>query len=286
MTTLKIEPLTPTIGAEISGVDLNGGLDQAAQDAVYDALIEHLVIFFRDQDVTPQAQLRFAECFGEIDRPHHIYPHVEGHERVVLLKNGPDTPPDTNEWHTDLTFYAEPPFASILSAREVPASGGDTLWANMYAAYDSLPEAMKAMLEGLEAVHDIGDFRNDYYRDGGVEGLNAALARTGSAVHPVVQRHPVTGRPFLYVNAPFTRQILGMPGDASDRLLRYLYDHMNQPEYQVRFRWRAGSLAMWDNRVTQHYAVSDYYPHHRTMHRVTVVKDRRAEGKAGLREAG
>ena len=134
----------------------------------------------------------------------------------------------------------------------------------MYSAYESLPDAIKQMLEGLEAVHDFGDFRNDFYRAGGVEGLKAALIETGTAVHPVVPRHPITGRPFLYVNAPFTRHILGMPGDASDRLLRYLYDHMNQPENQVRFRWRKDALAMWDNRVTQHYAVYDYFPGHRT----------------------
>lgn len=130
----SIDPVTPTIGAEIAGLDLSRPLDPATLDAVYRALIDHLVIFFRDQDLTPAAHLAFAESFGEIDKPHPIYPHAAGHPNVMLLKHGPDSKPDTNEWHTDLTFYERPPFASILYAVEVPATGGDTLWANMYAA--------------------------------------------------------------------------------------------------------------------------------------------------------
>ena len=273
----SIRPLTPTIGAELSGLDLSRAMDQETSDAVYQALLDHLVIFLRDQAIGPADQLAFAEGFGEIDRPHPIYPPAEGHPNVVLLDNGPDRRPDTAEWHTDLTFYERPPFASILLAKQVPDCGGDTLWSNMYAAYDTLPPGMKADLEGLTAIHDLGDFRNDFVGDGqDREALNAAISRTGSALHPVVPRHPVTGRPYLFVNQPFTRHIVGLSTRESDRLLRYLYDHLDRPEFQVRFQWRAGSLAMWDNRVTQHYAVDDYYPHRRVMHRVTVVEDRRA----------
>ena len=272
----SIDPLTPTIGAEISGLDLSEPLGPETLDAVYQALIDHLVIFFRGQDLPPAAHLAFAESFGEIDKPHPVYPHAEGHPNVVLLKHGPDHKPDTNEWHTDLTYYEAPPFSSILYAVEVPASGGDTLWANMVAAYDALPPEIKSHIDGLEAIHDLGDFRNDFLAAGGLEGLNQAMAREGSAVHRVAPRHPVTGRRFLYVNQPFTRLITTMNMRESDRLLRYLFDHIARPEFQVRFRWRPGSLAMWDNRVTQHYAVDDYRPHGRTMHRVTVVHDRRA----------
>ncbi len=273
----SIDPVTPTIGAEISGVNLSGPLDEATLDAIYQALLDHLVIFFRDQDLKPDAHLAFAESFGEIDKPHPIYPHAEGHPNVVLLKHGADSKPDTNEWHTDLTYYAEPPFASILHAIEVPATGGDTLWANMYAAYESLPAEMKSHLDSLEAIHDMGDFRNDFLGEGGSIGkLNEAMARQGSALHPVVPRHPVTGHRYLYVNQPFTRMIAGLYMRQSDRLLRYLYDHIERPEFQVRFRWRPSTVAMWDNRVTQHYAVDDYRPDRRTMHRVTVVNDRRA----------
>ncbi len=282
--TVSIDPLTPTVGAEISGVDLSGRLDHGTLDALYQALLDHLVIFFRDQEIAPSAQLAFAESFGAIDRPHPVYPHATGHPNVVLLQSGPDKKPDTNQWHTDLTFYENPPFASVLYAKEVPATGGDTLWASMIAAYEALPAEIKSLIEDLEAVHDLGDFRNDYLAKGGVKALDEALAREGSAVHPVAPRHPVTGRRCLYVNQPFTRMIVGMDLRDGDRLLRYLLDHIDRPEFQVRFRWRPGSLAMWDNRVTQHYAVNDYYPQRRTMHRVTVVDDRRA--REGWRKAG
>jgi taurine dioxygenase len=275
-TPFSIEPLTPSIGAEISGLDLRKSLDEATLDALYGALLDHLVLFFRDQSLPPAAHLAFAETFGEIDRPHPVYPHAEGHPNVVLLENGPDRKPDTNEWHTDLTYYENPPFASILHALEVPACGGDTLWASMYAAYEALPAEIKSHLEGREAIHDMGDFRNDFLAGGGVPALDEAMARTGSAVHPLVPRHPVTGRPHLYVSQPFTRLVVGMNARESDRLLRYLFDHIERPEFQVRFRWRPGALAIWDNRVTQHYAVNDYLPQRRRMHRVTVVSDRRA----------
>ncbi len=284
----SIDPLTPTIGAEIVGLDLSRPLDPATLDAVYRTLIDHLVIFFRDQELPPARQLAFAESFGEIDKPHPVYPHAEGQPNVVLLEHGPDSKPDTNQWHTDLTFYEQPPFASVLYAVLVPATGGDTLWANMYAAYDALPAEMKALVDGREAIHDLGDFRNDFLAEGGIGRLNRALAEQGSALHPLAPHHPVTGRRYLFVNQPFTRMVAGMDMRASDRLLRYLYDHIERPEYQVRFRWRSGSLAMWDNRVTQHYAVDDYRPNRRTMHRVTVVNDRRARdgGRPAARLAG
>lgn len=279
---ITITPLTPTIGAEISGVDLGRPLDAATEDAIYQALLDHLVIFFRDQDISPERHLAFSESFGELDRPHPLYAQVPGHERIVMLVNDADNPPDTDGWHTDLTFQAEPPFASILIAREVPESGGDTLWANMYAAYEALPDDMKRYLQGLSAVHDMGDFRNAFTvgeTDG--ERLLAATQRFGCAIHKVVQTHPVTGRRFLYVNEGFTVHIVGQTARESRRLLTYLLDHINRPEYQVRFRWRNGSVAMWDNRCTQHYAVSDYLPAYRCMHRTTVIKDRRAESWDG-----
>ena len=281
---ITISPLTPTIGAEISGVDLGRPLDTAHEDAIYQALLDHLVIFFRDQDITPERHLAFSQSFGELDRPHPLYAQVPGHERIVMLANDAQNPPDTDGWHTDLTFLAEPPFASILVAREVPESGGDTLWASMVAAYDALPEDMKHYLEGLSAVHDMGDFRNSFAvgeTDG--ERLLAATQRFGCAIHPLVKTHPVTGRKFLYVNEGFTVHIVGQTARESRRLLNYLLDHINRPEYQVRFRWQSGSVAMWDNRCTQHYAVSDYLPAYRCMHRTTVVRDRRAEGRQNER---
>ena len=179
-----IKPLTPAIGAEISGVNLGKLLDSATEDAIYQALIDHLVIFFSDQDVSPERHLAFAQSFGELDTPHPVYAHVPGYERIVQLANDADNAPDTDGWHTDLTFKDEPPFASILIAREVPESGGDTLWANMYAAYDALPSDMKAQLKPLSAVHDMGDFRNDF-TEGETSGerLLAATQKFGCAIH-------------------------------------------------------------------------------------------------------
>lgn len=277
----EVDPVTPSIGAEIRGLELGEPLTESVADRLYEVLLEHLVVFFRDQDLGPNEQLAFAASFGEVDEPHPVYPHVEGFAQVVLLESGPDKKPDTNEWHTDLTFYEHPPFASILWAREVPTSGGDTMWANMYDAYDALPGEVKQLIGDKQAIHDCGDFRNDFLAEGGVSGLNASLARTGSAVHPVAPRHPVTGRRYLYINPPFTRMIVGMSWNDSQRLLDYLFDHIDSPEFQVRFRWRPRSLAMWDNRVTQHYAVNDYWPARRSMHRVTVVRDRRASPACG-----
>ena len=278
----RIDPVTPAIGAEISGLDLSRPLDPETQDAVYQALIDHLVIVFRGQEITPEAHLALARGFGELDQPHQIYPHVDGFENVMLLANGPDNPPDTNDWHTDLTFNQRPPFASILYAAHVPTSGGDTLWASMYAAYDALPADLKAHIAELRAIHDMGDFRNGYLGAGGETAeLNGAMARLGSAVHPIVQRHPISGRRYLYVNRSFTQLVAGQQKRDSDRLLAYLYDHMERPEFQMRHRWTQHDLIMWDNRVTQHYACADYLPQQRRMHRVTVVADRRVEAAGG-----
>ena len=272
----RTDSLTPAIGAEITGLDLGRPLDRSTEDALYQALLDHLVIFVRGQEVTPAAQLALARSFGTLDRPHPIYPHVEGFDQVMLLKNGPDNPPDTNDWHTDLTFKAAPPFASILYGVEIPPTGGDTLWASMYAAYDALPNDIKAHIADLRAVHDMGDFRNGYLGpDGDASALDAAMTELGSAIHPVVQHHPVTGRPYLYVNRSFTVLVAGVQKRDSDRLLGYLFDHLERPEFQVRFRWSRGALVFWDNRVTQHYACADYLPHRRCVHRVTVVDDRR-----------
>jgi taurine dioxygenase len=274
---LRIDALTPAIGANITAIDISQPIDGDTLDAIYQALIDHLVIIFPEQTILPAAHLAFAESFGELDQPHHVYPHVPGFERIVSLENDADRPPETNAWHTDLTFKQNPPFASILYARAVPVTGGDTLWASMYAAYDALPSGMKEQLAGLSAVHDMGSFRNQYLaRENGVQALNEAMAKVGSAVHPMVRNHPVTGRPFLFVNQSFTTHVVGMSSHESHRLLRYLFDHINQPEFQFRLRWQANSLVMWDNRVTQHYAVADYMPHYRLMHRVTVIDDRRA----------
>lgn len=279
--TLQIKRLTPSIGAEISGVNLSASLNQSTLDVIYGALMDHLVIFFRDQEISAQNHLDFALSFGEPEPRHPVYPHVAGFENVVLLENDGANPPDTDGWHTDLTFRQDPPFASILWANKVPQCGGDTMWCNLYAAYEALPDDMKAYLDGMMAVHDMGDFRNNFSVDEtSADRLIEAHKRFGSAIHPIVREHPVTGRKFLYVNDSFTVHVVGLRAAESGRLLDNLFAHMTQPEFQVRFQWRDHSMAMWDNRCTMHYAVADYMPDYRCMHRITVVRDQRAMLKA------
>jgi taurine dioxygenase len=274
---LKIEAITPAIGAEISGVSLNKNLNDDICDQIYNALIKHQVVFFRDQDLSPESHLKLAKSFGEPEPPHPVYPQVDGYENIVLLKNDEDSIPDTNDWHKDLTFKANPPFASILHGIKIPDVGGDTLWASMSAAYDNLPDGWKQHLENLEAINDMGTFRNDFYRDGGIDSVNNALKNVGSAVHKVIEIHPVSGLKYLNVNQSFTRNIVNKSQGESDHILQFLYQHINKPEFQVRFRWRNNSVAIWDNRITQHYAVVDYLPNIRHMQRITVLNDKRVK---------
>lgn len=279
---IETRRITPALGAEVLGVDFSQPLGGALQDAIYQALLDNLVIFFRGTGITPAQHLAFARTFGELDAPHPLYPHVDGFENIVLLENGSGAPPDTNSWHTDLTFKREQPFASILVARDVPPVGGDTMWSSLYAAWDRLPRGMQQDLEGLQAIHDMGDFRNSFAGDKagqtGAERLNESVGRFGHQVRPLVGTHPVTGRKFLNFNEAFITHIAGLTTNESNALRVWLANHMNRPEDQIRWRWQAGDIAMWDNRVTMHYAVADYLPQHRRMNRITVVQDRRTPG--------
>jgi taurine dioxygenase len=270
---MDVAKITPAIGAVLTGVDLSAPLTQAMADALYEQLMDHQAIFLRGTDLSLAAHLKLAESFGQLDEPHPLYPHVDGYERIVKLENDSGAPPDTNTWHTDLTFKRVQPFASILVARVVPEVGGDTMWSSCYAAYDRLPEGMKQDLEGLEAIHDMGDFRNSFPSK---EQLDSALPRFGHMIRPLIGTHPVTGRKFLNFNEAFVTHILGLPTNAANSLKTWLTNHMNKPEDQMRWRWQAGDIAMWDNRCTMHYAVADYLPAYRCMNRVTVIRDARA----------
>ena len=272
---LKVTPLTPSIGAIISKVSLNKDLNSGTIEQIYSALIKHQVVFFRDQNISPETHLKLAESLGEIDPGHPVYPHVEGYQSIVLLKNDANNRPDTNDWHKDLTFKESPPFASILHGVKVPKVGGDTLWASMSAAYDQLPNGWKDHLEELEAIHDMGTFRNDFYKEGGIDSVNNALKKVGSAVHKVIEPHPISGLKYLNVNQSFTRNIINESQGPSDHMLQFLFQHISKPEFQVRFHWEDNSVAIWDNRITQHYAVFDYLSESRHMQRVTVVNDKR-----------
>lgn len=264
-----LEPLSPTIGAEIHGPRLDAPMDDETLADVRRALLEYKVIFFRDQDVTPEAHVAFARRFGDLE-VHPFVPHREGFPEVLVLKKNAHLSGYENVWHSDVTWRLAPSLGSVLLAREVPEVGGDTLFCDMYAAYDGLSDEVKARIEGRRAVHD---FTHTFGRFLSPEELAKKQQEFPPAEHPVVRTHPETGRKGLYVNAAFTTHVLGMRPDESEALLDLLYRQATVPEYQCRFRWRRHSVAFWDNRAAQHYAASDYWPSRRVMERVTIVGD-------------
>lgn len=271
---LEVERLTPAIGGRVEGVSL-AALDASGADSVYDALIEHQVLFFPDQHLTPDQHAAFGRSMGALGARHHSYVRHPDNDDVVVLAWEPGSRPDAAEWHSDMTFTQEPPFASILQAMVVPEVGGDTLWASMYSVHDRLDPGLRSDLEQLGAVHDPGAFRNGPYAERGNVGINELMGTVGSAVWPVISHHPVTGRPYLNVSESNTRWIIGVGAPESARILTMLFDMINRPDHQVRLRWKPGTVAMWDNRATQHYAVSDYPQYRRVMHRVAVARDTR-----------
>ncbi|MDI2128436.1 TauD/TfdA dioxygenase family protein [Yinghuangia seranimata] len=267
---IDVAPCTPAIGAEITGVDLAQPLGDALLAELHRALLEWKVLFFRDQSLTAPEHRDLARNWGTPE-VHPFLPKVDGIPEVVRLARGADSPAVENVWHSDASFETTPPMGSILRAVQVPAVGGDTLWADMAAAYDGLTDDMKQRLNGLNAVHD---FTQSFGATLGPDELAAAQKAFPAVTHPVVRTHPETGRKLLYVNRIFTHHIDGLPEDESRELLAFLYDQARHPEYQCRLRWRPGTVAFWDNRATQHYASADYYPHTRIMERVTILGDR------------
>jgi taurine dioxygenase len=268
--TITVDKLTPIIGAEIGGVDLSRPLSNSQQDEIHRALAENLVIFFRDQEITPEQHLAFGRLFGDL-MVHPAAPHIEGYPELLRIYADKDSPRANGEsWHSDVSCEPEPPMGSILHIEECPPKGGDTLFASMYAAHDALSDRMKDYLEGLVAVHDGEHVYRGTYSNFGVQD-KPVYPR---AEHPVVRTHPVTGRKCLFVNRGFTTRILGIPLDESDAILDYLFDHSANPLFQCRFRWRPKSIAFWDNRCVQHRAMWDYWPHTRAGGRVTVKGDR------------
>ena len=264
--TITVDKVTPVIGAIVGGVDLGRPLEPARLDEIQRALAENLVIFFRDQSMSAERHLELGRCFGEL-HVHPAAPHVSGQPELMKIHTDANSPRANGEaWHTDVSCDPEPPMGTILYINECPASGGDTLFASMYAAYEALSERMKNYLAGLRAIHD----GEHVYR--GLFDYQGEKDRPSypSATHPVVRTHPVTGRKSLYVNRGFTTRILDIPIDESDGILRYLYEHMENPLFQCRFRWQPNSVAFWDNRCTQHRAMWDYWPSTRSGLRVTI----------------
>ena len=263
---IAVRPLTPTIGAEVHGVDL-GALTDHDFGMIQNALAEHLVLFFRDQDISVDAQKAFGRRFGELD-VHPNDPGLEGHPEVMIIHADESSKRVAGEmWHSDVSCSPEPPMGSILRMFTVPDQGGDTLFSNMYAAYDSLSDRMKAYLERLTAIHDGAPYYREVNR---IIGRDDGGKTYPQSVHPIVRTHPVTGRRCLYVNSMFTTRIVGVPKDESDAVLGFLFGHMKNPQFACRFRWQQNSVAFWDNRCTQHFAVWDYYPNVRSGYRVTV----------------
>lgn len=267
---LQVERLAGALGAEVHGIDLARPLSAAAKQALHDAWMEHQVLFFRDQAITVDQHKAFARNFGEL----HVHPVLQqmadqGHPEIVVLESDASRPIVAERWHSDVTFEKCPPLGSILHAVAVPAAGGDTMWASMYAAHDALSDAMQRLLSGLSAFHDGGGFRAIARNDAQKKDLESRQ----NAVHPVVRTHPVTGRKGLFVNSVFTKGIVGMKPAESRALLDFLYEHVATPDFSVRFRWRKDSIAMWDNRCTQHRVLADALSEYRRMERVTLIGD-------------
>ncbi len=278
MSTFQIKKITPSVGAEIIGDNIFNNLTKVMCNQIYKALIENKVIFFRNQNISNDQHIKFAKSFGNIEPPHPVYPHVKNHPEIVLLENDENRPPDTDVWHTDVTFKPNPPFASILYSKIIPSNGGDTLWSCLSTIYDALPIDIKKYLETLNAVHDMGDFRNTFVNNepiGSAKKLNEGFKKFGSSIHPVIKIHPVSKKKFIYINPGFTNHIVGLNATDSNNLLNYLFTFMNKPEFQIRFKWTKNTIAMWDNRCTMHYAIGDYMPQHRKMHRITILNDMR-----------
>ena len=268
--TITVEKLTPQIGAELGGVDLSQPLSEEQASEIQRALLENLVIFFREQEITPPQQLAFGRLFGDL-HVHPAAPHEPGLPELMIIRTTADSQRANGEgWHSDVSCDEEPPLGSILYIKDCPPMGGDTLFANTYAAYDTLSDRMKAYVEGLTAVHDGEHVYRGLYANVGV----ADKPVYPRAEHPVVRTHPQTGRRSLFVNRGFTTRLVGVARDESDAVLGYLFDHVENPLFQCRFRWRKNSIAFWDNRCAQHRAMWDYWPHTRSGHRVTIRGDR------------
>ncbi len=277
MSQIQVSPLDG-VGAEVSGVALGADMPQADADVIRNALGSHGVLFFRDQDFDEVGHIALAEKLGQININRFFAAHPSHPEIAMVAKGAEDKHNIGGGWHTDHSYDQEPALGSILVARELPTTGGDTLFASMYAAYDALDDAMKDQLKGLNAIHSakhiFGSADDTVYSQS-----DAGKGRIGNAstadilqdvTHPLVIRHPISGKAALYVNPAFTIGIEGMDADESGALLQQLYAHAMKPQFHHRFQWKPGSVAIWDNRATWHFALNDYHGHRRVMHRITL----------------
>jgi taurine dioxygenase len=273
---LSLTRLTPTIGAVVADVDLTQPLTATAQRELEQALVEHHVLFFRDQHMTPLQHRDFAAHFGAL-HVHPIYPNHREAPEIMVLDTDLQDLTDNAIWHTDVTFTETPPMGGILAARILPPQGGDTLWASGVAAFETLSPPLQRFLEGLTASHDIGQsfpVQRFALTADARERLELAKRQNPPVTHPVVRTHPVSGRKGLFVQDGFTTHINELSAHESRAILAMLYAHSTKPEFTVRWKWRLGDVAFWDNRLTLHYATDDYRPARRVMHRATIIGDR------------
>ena len=276
---ITVRQLTPAVGAEISNVDIAGGVADEALHEIHAALMAHGVVFFRDQDITPLQQRDFAARFGRLRQAtRSAFLVQENVPEMHVLVNDRERPPNVNHYHSDGIFREEPEFASMLRAVEVPEAGGDTIFVGMRVAYNALSADMKAYLVNKQAINDFMKLHGSPKKARSWEGENwermeKSRRANPPVAHPMVKVHPVTGLKSLYISESFTASVVGLGEDESKGLLDMLNRHCARPEFQCRFHWRPGSMAFWDNRATQHYAVADYWPERRLMNRVTIETD-------------
>ena len=273
---IHFQRIGQALGARVTGIDLSQPLDRLTHAALHQGLLEHQVLFFRDQLLTPAQQRNAAAMFGDL-HIHPIYPKIEAQPEILLLDTDLNDLRDNALWHSDVSFIQSPPLGSLLSARHVPPHGGDTLWASCSAAYEALSAPIRNLLDGLSAVHDLTlSFPLERFGNtpDALEKWNAARAANPPVIHPVIRVHPETGRKGLFVSEAFTTRINELEPGESAALLQMLCKQIARPEFSVRWQWRQGDLAFWDNRLTQHYACDDYRPQRRIMHRATILGDR------------
>jgi taurine dioxygenase len=269
-----VAPLSPAVGGLVSGLDLSKPLSETTVRGLKSVLAERHVLFFENQDLSAATQRDFAARFCDL-HVHPLYPHVDGVPEITSIETRPDYLPDNDNWHTDVTFIEKPPFGAVLTPKLLPPHGGDTLWSSTVAAYNALSQSFRQLLDGLTAEHsfEIGFPRHRWGVGEKAEQWEKAVASNPPVLHPVV-RTIEDGRRGLFVNSGFTARILELAPKESEAVLAFLFSHMAKPEFTVRWRWKLGDVAFWDNRLSTHYATLDFLPHPRVMHRAAILGDR------------
>lgn len=274
-TAIEFEPMTGCIGAHVHGIDLNNDLDKILLDEIRDGLHQHLVLLFPNQDLTPQAHVKLGSRLGELEPRHPDYPTIEGNENIMVIENGPQRPPDNEQWHKDMSFLTHPAECSLLHAKILPTYGGDTMFCNLQSIYEELSPSMKTMLEQLNVVHDqVFGFERGLIKNGELHRLNAMKEkpeRQRKNIHPAIGIHPFTGKKYLGIDDCFVSHFVELTDTESDAIMRFLRDLLKEPRFHARIKWNPNDLAIWDNISTLHYAVGDY-KEYRRMQRVTVSK--------------